>query len=234
MAQRPPPMRYQLQDLLIKQGSLLIFGAPGVMKSWLSLQLGFCLATGQPFVSIPVEQARTLIINFEIASHGYHWRVIDMGGNYEVQPQYFYELTEHMLFIEDDANLEYLAEKMRPVAPEVIILDCMSCFFGGDENNGEQVGKLWYNMRRLAQEYEASIVLVHHDNKNMFASGLASARGSTRIIGYVDSVIRMVEQPSCKQLQFLKARHARGVLPRSFNVFFENYSFVRHERQQQE
>jgi len=192
-------------------------------------QLSFCIATGQPFLGFPTEQARTLIINFEISMLGYHWRLVQMARRFEVQPQFFYELTENMLFIEDESNFNYLMEKIRPIAPSVIVLDCMSAFFGGDENKSDQIAKLMFQISRMKQEFNASIVIIHHDNKNLLASGMARIRGHTKLPAYVDSIIYMVKQPTCRQLQFLKARQTMEEL-RSFNVFFENYLWVRHDQ----
>jgi len=225
------PPQFYIKDLLPKDGSLLLYGEPGVMKSWMAEQMGFCIATGQPFLGFDVEQARTLIINFEISSHSYHWRLKDMSTRFEVQPQFFYELSENMLFINEDDNFNYLMEKMRPYAPRVIILDCMSAFFGGDENKSDQIGKLWFNVRAMQSEFNASVIIIHHDNKNVLATGMARIRGHTKLPGYVDTVIYMVKQPTCRQLQFLKTRQSRREY-RSFNVFFEDYLWVRHDQQE--
>lgn len=226
----PAPMTFLVDDLLIPEGSLLIFGQPGAMKSWLAMQLAYCIASGQPFVGLDTVQLRVALVNFEISEHAYHWRSIDMGSHFELPEQSLFINTLNMLFLDEENNLNYFAELLDPIAPRVIILDCMSCFFGGDENSGEQVGRLYYNLKRVAQVYQAALVLVHHDNKNIFATGLAAVRGSTRIIGYVDSVIKIVPQPTCRQIQFLKNRHLRRAeAPRPFNVFFENYLWVRHD-----
>lgn len=72
-----PRPQFYIQDILPKQGTMLLYGSPKVKKSWLSEYMAFCVATGTPFLGFTTEQARVLIAQFEISPLAYAWRLRD-------------------------------------------------------------------------------------------------------------------------------------------------------------
>jgi len=218
---------FYIQNILPKQGSMLLCGTPGVRKSWLVEYIGFCIASGDECLGFGTEQARVLIINFEISSAAYHWRLRDMGQRFNLQPQMLFEASPSLLFLEERGTFERFAADVRPVQPKIIVLDCLSACFGGDENNSREMSGFIHNVVELKNEHEASIIIVHHSNKNPMAiSSIDRVRGHTRLPGWVDTVVYMVEQPSGTQLQFSKARQSLRIL-HPINVQFENYVWTR-------
>lgn len=84
-------------------------------------------------------------------------------------------------------------------------------------------------MTELKREHHAALVIVHHSNKNLLAvDAMDRARGSTKLTGWVDTVIGMFKQPSgIVQLQFGKTRNSVHEL-HSKNIQFENYNWTIH------
>ena len=77
-------------------------------------------------------------------------------------------------------------------------------------------------MSILKAEYDASIILVHHANKNTLnPSSVSKARGHSRLTGWVDTLVYMAEQPSGVQLQ-IKARQSTREI-NNINIKFENH-----------
>ena len=214
---------FYIQELLAKEGSLLIYGAPGVKKSWLVEYMGFCVATGSEWLGFPTQQARVLLVNFEISSIGYHWRLKDMNRNFALEPQMLYEASPSITPLDERAIFDRFAADVRPIQPNVIILDCLSGCFGGDENNSREMSTFIRHISELKAEHLASVVIVHHSNKNILAvSAMDRSRGHTKLPGWVDTVIYMVKQPSGVQLQFSKTRLSRREL-RSINIQFQDH-----------
>lgn len=217
-----PRPEFYIQDVLPKQGVLLLYGNPKVRKSWLAQYMAFCIAVGIPCLGLRTEQTRTLISNFEISPIAYAWRLRDMAQHFQMQDGFFYECSPMLMYLDEDENYNRFAAAIRPTAPKVIVLDCLQACFGGDENNGEDMARFIEKINALKTEFEASIILVHHTNKNLVSnSSVDKARGHSRLAGWVDTLIFMCEQPTGVQLQ-IKARQSTREVP-NINISFENY-----------
>ncbi len=222
-----PIPEFYIQNLLAKRGSMLIYGGAGVRKSWLAQHIAFCIATGNDWIGFPTTQARVLLVNFEISPLAYAvFRLRPMEARFTLQPQMLYEYSPDNTPLENRAIFERFASDIRPIQPKVIILDCIQGCYGGDENDMEQASIWISNVREIQREHEASVIAIHHSNKNIIATSMGRARGTTRFTAWVDTVIYMAEQPSGIQLQFEKYRLSmRPTIP-SLNIKFEDYLWL--------
>ncbi len=222
-----PRPTFYIQDILPKQGTMLLYGATGIKKSWLAEWTGFCIATGDDWFGLRTEQARVLIVNFEMSQAGYHWRLRDMIGNFTLEEQMFYEASPNLLMLEDRAVFDRFAEDIRPIHPQVIILDCLQKCYGGNENSKEEMLVFVQHIEELMIEHQASVIIIHHENRNILStSPMDRSRGTTLIPGWVDTVIHMTKQPSGLQLQFGKTRQATREI-HNVNIQFDNYNWTR-------
>lgn len=223
--QNVPHPPFIIQDILPVGGSLLLSGAPGVMKSWVSQFCGYCVATGTIFLGMRTTQVRSMLVNFEISPAGYHERLCQMSTRFTVEPRMLWEYSPGTLYIEEEENFHILQEEVNAVDPGLLIIDCVSGCFGGDENNSQQMSGLIRRFSTLKGN-NRSLIIVHHSNKNPLAvSPMDRVRGHTKLPGWVDSVLYMVDQPTCKQIQFGKHRLATHPM-RSLNVRFQDYVWV--------
>lgn len=217
--QRP---EFYVQDILPKQGVMLLYGSPKIGKSWLSQYMAFCISVGIPWLGFNTEQARTMIVQFEISPLAYLWRLKDMAEQFELQRGMLYELSPGLMYIEEQENFNRLSATIRTVQPKVIVLDCLAACFGGDENDSRDMARLINNINQLREENEASVVLVHHTRKSPSISSFAEmARGQSRLAGWVDSLVYMARQPTGIQLQCM-ARQASRDIP-NINIYMDNY-----------
>lgn len=215
-----PP--FIIEHVLPRGGKLLLYGKAGVMKSWLAQYKGFCIATGTEWLGLETTQARVLLVNFEISNWSYHHRLCLMANQFSLEPQVLYEYSPSILYLDDPSVFRRFKARVDEVEPEVIILDCMSGCFGGDENNSREMSGFIGNLEELKGDGR-SLVLIHHSNKNILAvDQMDKARGHSKLVGWVDSILHLVNQPSGKQLQFGKTRHAPFQM-HSKNLVFEDY-----------
>lgn len=224
-----PPLVFYLGDrLLPAKGKMEICGAPGIMKSFLALGLGFCFATGQPWLGFPTIQTRTLIAHFEMSYEVEHERHTDMSQVYELEPGLLFGTNAGFIPLDIDASFAYFMEGIAPIDPRVIILDYWRCCYAGNENNAEDVVKFTSNMDTMIRERNISIILLHHSNKNpLYTSGLDKSSGSIALPGWMDSVLYVARQPNGLQLQFPKTRHSRTGIMHSINIAMEDMVWVR-------
>ena len=217
-----PRPEFYIQDILPKQGTMLLYGEPKVKKSWLAQFMAFCVSLGEPCIGFNTTQARTFLGNFEISAHAQAWRLKDMAEHFTLQEQMLYEGTHVLMYLNETEQFNQFRALMRVLEPKVIVLDCLAMCFSGDENNGEQMAQFIGNMATLKEELDCSLIIVHHSNKNQLASSSVDrARGHSRLTGWVDSLVYMVSQPSGVQLQ-IKARQATREIP-NINIQFHDY-----------
>ena len=224
-----PPLTFYLGDrLLPAKGKMEICGAPGIMKSFLALGLGFCFATGQPWLGFPTMQARTLIAHFEMSYEVEHERHTDMSQVFGLEPQLLYGTNPGFVPLDVEASFNRFMEDIVQIDPRVIILDYWRCCYAGNENAAEDVIKFTSNLDTLIRERNVSIVLLHHSNKNpLYTSGLDKSSGSIALPGWMDTVLYVARQPSGLQLQFPKTRHLREGMMYAINIAMENMVWVR-------
>ena len=221
-----PQAEFYIQEILPKQGVMLLYGSPKVRKSWLAQYMAFCISTGADCLGLRTEQARVFLANFEISPVAYAWRLRNMARNFELQPQMLYEGTQMLMYLDEQASFNRFVASLRTVEPKVIVLDCFAMSFGGDENNGEQMARYIGKVSEIKDEFDASVIIVHHTNKNVLATNSVDrARGHSRLAGWVDTLAYLCEQPSGLQLQ-IKARQATRELP-NMNLRFEDYMWSR-------
>ena len=209
--------------LLPAKGKMEICGAPGIMKSFLALGLGFSFATGQPWLGFPTMQVRTFLAHFEMSYEVEHERHTDMSQVYELEPGFFYGTNQKFTPLDIGTHFNHFKEGVASINPKVVILDYWRCCYSGDENKSHEVGRFTSNMDAMIEELDLSIVLLHHSNKNpLYVSGLDKHSGSVALPGWMDSVLYIAKQPSGLQLQFPKTRHVREGFVPSINIVMEN------------
>lgn len=144
-----------------------------------------------------------------------------MNHRFTVEPMMLYLTSPGIMFLEQDEVFNPFKEQVDAIDPRVIILDCLSGFYGGDENDGAQISGIIRKISQLQNDFTRSVVVIHHSNKNLMATGIDKSRGHSKLVGWVDTIIHMVNQPNSKQLQFGKVRHANAET-HSINIAFEN------------
>lgn len=223
-----PAPSYYIENLLVKEGSMMVYGGAGIRKSWLVQHLAFCLATGSPWLGFQTEQAKVLLTNFEISHIPFVvLRLRPMSRVITVQPGWLYEYSPGIKYLEDPATFNAFREAVRAIAPKIIILDCLQACYGGDESDMEKASAWIRNVVTLKEEFGASVIIVHHSNKNQLATSMGRMRGTTRFAAWTDTVIYMAEQPTGSQLQFEKYRMSRVPELHNLNIKFENYVWDR-------
>lgn len=221
-----PRPQWYVQDILPKNGKALLYGAPKSMKSWLTLGMAYCIATGTDWVGFRTERARVAIVNFEIADAAYHWRMKDMHRVFGLENGFLFEITSNLLYIENPENMNELIGALTPVRPNVIMLDCMSAFFGGDENNGEAMAFIISRIVALQEMFDASVLIVHHTRKSLVgASSTDVSRGHSRLTGWPDTLIYLAQQPTGLQLQVKSRQATHEIHP--VNIQFDNMVWSR-------
>lgn len=189
-----PEPKWLIQDFLHQQEAAALWGPPNWGKSFIALDWALCISAGVPWLGrFPTLQAPVVYMAGEGAASLQKrivaWReaydVADVGAAYfQVRPLPLREEETVEAII--DALDGYSTGTDVGLNPGFIVVDTLSQFFGGGDENGPDMAQFVYNVRRLSQEQNLSILVVHHSN----ATGLRE-RGNTALRGNVDAMFEV-------------------------------------------
>lgn len=224
-----PPQQWYIQDILPQQGTLLLFAEPKKMKSFMAQYSGYCIASGQPWLGIVTTQAKVAILQYEISEPAYVDRLRQMAGRFTLQPNTIWEDSPgRRKYLTDPEYLNQVRAALRALEAKVIIIDCLSACFAGDENNSVDIERFINAVELLKEENGASIILVHHSRKPSIFGGndpMNNSRGHSKLTGWPDTIMYMGDQPVGQQL-LIKSRLANHDI-QPINVRFEQNVWVR-------
>lgn len=193
---------------LCKHGTLMFVGSSGIGKSTFCLQMCGKFALGLDFLGIrPARELKTVYIQAEN----------DLGDMAEI----FQGLCSSLgiksmstdarllhknlkIFSEDlrsgEAFLESLETVLKKESPDIILVDPLLSYIGGDINQQEVVSKFLRNgLNPLLRKYGAACIMIHHTKKGASDDSYA-AIGSSELVNHARAVINLVSpksNPNC-------------------------------------
>ncbi len=192
-----PEPEWLIEDYLHQYEIGVIYGQPNVGKSFVALDWALSIAAGIPWLdSFKTRQAPVLYLAGEggpsLQKRVDSWLKFHKLSMSAV-PIYF-QLRPIALREEDvivdvcEALAEiHTSDGVEPgVRPGLVVVDTLSQFLMGGDENGTDMALFVSNLRRLSQEEDMSVLIVHHTNK-----GGESERGHTALRGNVDVMFKV-------------------------------------------
>jgi KaiC/GvpD/RAD55 family RecA-like ATPase len=214
---------------VLPRGDLMVLsGKPGDGKSLMAYEIAYQVLTGGMFAGNHIKKGRVLFIQLDERKGTYKRRIESRGIDTESED--FYLMRRFRL-----SDLSLLEEKLNEFRPDLIVLDNFRKAISGmglDENKPEAADTL-DPFIELLEDYDASCVLIHHDNKNTQAQGQDRMSGSTNLISKAFSgfrIIRTSENPMNTKI-YMQSVKMRDGEPKKFEFNFERgenwyYSFL--------
>ena len=211
-----------LIDGLIETGSMgLIFGDPGHGKSFLAVDMGLSVATGQPFHGHGTKQGSV----FYIAGEGHNGLV----RRFHAWAKHNGSPLDDALLFKSEGAAQFLDAVMaeavtravadlaaRHGAPALIIVDTLARNFGaGDENSTAEMGKFVAAMDQLRGNWPESVLLIVHHTGH---SDKGRARGAIALKGALDFEYRIEKDGDVISLANTKMKDAEPPPQLNFNL----------------
>jgi hypothetical protein len=192
-APKPDPL---IDGYLQEQDAVCLYGEPNGGKSFLALDWALCIATGKPWLDMhevkqgPVvymagEGGASLQVRVQAWMQHHGIREIH-GGYFQTRPL---PLRDEDTVDEILATLDMMAQAERGAGedgkckPRLIVVDTLSQFMMGGDENGPDMALFVANCRRLSHDINTAILIVHHTNK-----GGVDPRGHSALRGNVDEM----------------------------------------------
>ena len=168
IAARPAP-EYWVPDLIPQDTVGVLAGMGGIGKTFLTIHMSRCIASGMPFFGRPVKQGKVLYVAGEgAAAFGKRVRAWDTFHHQYPVPEGSINYIESGVNFADPDSVANFEEVVKQLQPEVIILDTWSVLSGvSDENDNAGTARVMRDCKRIRSHVPGSaIVWIHHVNKS--------------------------------------------------------------------
>lgn len=200
----------------------MVFGKPGCGKSFLSIDIACCVATGTDWWGHRVKTSPVIYIAGEghngLARRLNAWS-IHTGQDLKTAPLYVSNApaalcdptSAHEVITATDEVVRF-----HGAMPGLIVLDTLARNFGpGDENSTEHMGHFIAAADTIRTRYGCAVLLVHHTGH---VDG-SRARGSTALKGALDAEYRLdKDEAGIVRFEATKMKDASYPEPLAFHV----------------
>lgn len=197
-SQPPTPI---IEDGVLHDKSLcLIYGPPKSHKTFLCMGLATAMAAGQDYGPFKIPKPRKVL--HLSAEGGYSTPKKQLTTIATSFPQLQHPNLQvglaTQLDVSNEGDLQHLKSQIEYIGAEVLILDPLIRFHTLDENVAQEMNRVIGNLRRLIEECNISIILVHHSGKDVSQG----PRGSSTLVGEYDSSIAVRKRGNLRELHF--------------------------------
>ncbi len=192
-----PERKMILEPIIPSQGLALLYSERGVGKTFLSLSIGYAVASGTSFLNWKCEMpAKVLYVDGEMPANLMQDRITKLIGGFGVElkdPSYFRLITpdrqENGMPDISTKNGQKLVEAVIWDA-KLVILDNLSTLASGmEENEADAWAPIQAWILKLRQK-GVSVMLIHHAGRN------GKSRGTSRREDVLDTVIKLTHSDS--------------------------------------
>jgi len=211
-----PPVEWLVENLLTRTGLGVLYGPPGAGKSFAALELAACVARGQPFHGLAVEQGAAIYIAGEgVGGLGKRVKALEAARGWQGDAP-LYLLGQAVAFAEQ-GEVERLMKTITARGERValVVVDTVArALLGHEENSADSIGAFVAACDAVKRHCGGALLGIHHAGKDA-ARGM---RGSTALLGAVDTSLKAAQEHGFLSLAIEKQKDGEQVEPLRFRM----------------
>lgn len=164
----PPPVDWIVDGIAARGSISVVYGDPGVGKSYLALAFAGALGHGANVGGLQCGKSGAVLVDAENSEDELARRMYNIGS-FNGQCGHYFEAfqIEKGTSIEEAGNLGHLCYEITRMHAGLVILDSLSALWPfGDENDRVQVTELFKVLTEVAQVYGTAILILHHPRRD--------------------------------------------------------------------
>lgn len=199
-----PKPKWWIEDFMIERSIAMLSSQPKEGKSCFATHLMYSVATGENFFGREVPQGTVLYLAGERANQTEDriYELFEQTGEVPVNFVIFVPTMSDLGPIKFNRNnttddVDRLIQEVRQanMNPDLIIVDTLSQFFEGKQNDEQAMHAFFVGVRKLTDAFHAQSLVLHHDTKLYVdrsgqVSGGGAPRGSGDAFASIDTLIR--------------------------------------------
>lgn len=203
--QPQPPIDYLIIDLITNSSLNVFYGEAGSKKTYSALSMAVAVANGVEWLGFITKKAPVLIIDEESGEKRLSRRLNEVmrGMNCGASEQLFYiSLAGFKLDKKEDVRI--IESEINKIGAKLVIFDALADIMDGDENSKKDVQPVMNNLRKIADNTDSSVILIHHANKS------GGYRGSTAIKASSDLMVQVTSDLDDSIINFKTEKNRDG------------------------
>ena len=203
-----PPVEWLVDGLLTAHGFAVLYGAPGIGKSFMSIDIALSVAYGTTWHDKVTKQGAVLYIAAEGVG-GLGKRVKAWQAHYDTHGVTDFHVLPMAVKILEAPDLEKLLRTIDAFKTQfsMIVIDTVArtlASTGSDENDATAMGQFGEMCGVIQRHAGCAVLAVHHSGKDA-ARGM---RGSSSLQGLADSVLELTASEALLTLKVQKQKDA--------------------------
>lgn len=186
LCKKPQPIRWLIKNWPQEQAQIMVFGASGVGKTFVILDMALSIACPQitDWHGFKVKHGPVVYLAGE-GHAGLRARLVGWVAHKGVEEADIY-VSEGAVDLNTPQGLTKTIEEIRSyyIVPCMIVVDTLNRFMVGDENKAQDAKTMLDACAALEREFQCTVVLVHHTGVSENAQ--ERARGSSAWRGAMD------------------------------------------------
>lgn len=216
-----PEMQWLVEDVFPEHGLLCVYGASGVGKSFLCLDLAASIAEGSEWFGHATQQRDVVYVALE-GQAGFrlrvkaweveHGRTFPLGVSFVFDDFHMNQLEEPKLLGETILQSSDVSERPNPA---LVIIDTLNrAAPGSDENACADMNGIIAGATMLKMTIDAAVLLIHHPGKDV-SRGL---RGHSSLYAALDTVVEVDADGEVIRWRLAKSKDGENGLSHGFKL----------------
>jgi hypothetical protein len=213
-----PPVEWLLDGILTEHGFAVLYGAPGIGKSFLSIDWAMSIAYGKAWHERDTKSGAVLYIAAEgvggLGKRIKAWRAVNEIN--ETGPFYVLPMAVKLLDLPDLEKLLRTIDNFG-VQFRLVVIDTVArtlASTGADENDATAMGQFGEMCGIIQRHIKGAVLAVHHSGKDA-ARGM---RGSSSLQGLSDTVLGLSAADGLLTLKMEKQKDAEPIADTSYEM----------------